>query len=84
MLHVSLDKYGFFAVTASLTTLREIIALVEEQNRIWQDNYDEGIQYFRAFKVSQFGLIPPSANIVPPVTTQPIQQRSVRIGGATP
>jgi len=58
MLHVSLDKYGFFAVTASLTTLREIIALVEEQNRIWQDKYDEGIGYIRAFHVSPFGLIP--------------------------
>jgi len=58
MLHVSLDKYGFFAVTASLTTLREIIALVEEQNRIWQDRFDGGRPYIRDFDVIPFGLIP--------------------------
>jgi hypothetical protein len=51
MLHVSLDKYGFFAVTASLTTLRAIIALVEEQNRVWQENFDQGIRYTRGFRV---------------------------------
>ena len=58
MLHVSLDKYGFFAVTASLTTLREIIALVEEQNRIWQGRFDSGRPYYRDFNVSPFGSIP--------------------------
>jgi len=58
MLYVSLDKYGFFAVTASLTTLQEIIALVEEQNRIWQDRFDGGRPYYRDFDVSLFSLIP--------------------------
>jgi len=52
MLHVSLDKYGFFAVTGSLTTLQEIIALVEEQNRVWQEKFDLGKSYIRNFDVS--------------------------------
>ena len=51
MLHVCLDKYGLFAVTASLTTLRAIVRLVEEENRIWQEKFDDGIQYTRGFKV---------------------------------
>ena len=51
MLHVALDKYGFFAVTTTLTTLRAIIALVEEQNRIWQEKFDEGRLYIRDFDV---------------------------------
>ena len=57
MLHVSLDKYGFFAVTPSLTTLQEIIALVKEQNCIWQNRSDVGAGYIRYFAVSQFGLM---------------------------
>ena len=52
MLHVSLDKYGFFAVTGSLTTLQEIIALVEEQNRVWQEKFDGGRPYIQDFDVS--------------------------------
>lgn len=53
MLHVSLDKYGFFAVTGSLTTLQEIIALIEEQNRVWQEKFDGGRPYYiRDFDVS--------------------------------
>ena len=52
MQHVSLDKYGFFAVTGSLTTLQEIIALIEEQNRVWQEKFDGGRPYIRDFDVS--------------------------------
>ena len=52
MLQVSLDKYGFFAVTRSLTTLQEIIALVEEQNCVWQEKFDGGRPYIRDFDVS--------------------------------
>ena len=52
MLHVSLDKYGLFAVTASLTTLRAIVGLVEEQNRVWQEKFDGGVSYIRGFDVS--------------------------------
>src|SRR5258707_14930253 len=58
MLHVSLDKYGFFAITGSLTTLQEISAIVEEQNRIWQSRFDKGAPYIRYFRVSQFISIP--------------------------
>jgi hypothetical protein len=50
-LHVCLDKYGLFAVTASLTILRAIIRLVEEENRIWQEKSDEGMPYIQGFKV---------------------------------
>jgi len=55
MLHVSLDKYGLLALTASLTTLREIVALVEEQN--WQERIDRGGQYIRFFDVCQFPTV---------------------------
>jgi hypothetical protein len=48
---VSLDKYGFFAVTGSLITLQEIIALVEEQNHVWQERFDGGRLYIRDFDV---------------------------------
>ena len=51
-LHVALEKYGFFAVTASLTTLQRLIGLVKEQNRVWQDRFDSGRSYVRDFDVS--------------------------------
>ncbi|KAF4621997.1 hypothetical protein D9613_009562 [Agrocybe pediades] len=37
-LHYTLDKLGFFAVTCSIATLRDMISLVEKENKIWQAN----------------------------------------------
>ncbi|KAF9553431.1 hypothetical protein CPC08DRAFT_767543 [Agrocybe pediades] len=37
-LHYTLDKLGFFAVTYSIATLRDMISLVEKENKIWQAN----------------------------------------------
>ncbi|KDR70854.1 hypothetical protein GALMADRAFT_811416 [Galerina marginata CBS 339.88] len=57
MLHVCLEK-GFFAVTASLETLKLLIAIVEEQNRTWQNRFDQGEGYIRTFGVSHsFGSL---------------------------
>jgi hypothetical protein len=68
MLHVSLDKYGFFAVTASLTTLQDIIAVVEEENGIWQNRFDDGMDYFRCFKVIPISVWFLSTDMVPPAS----------------
>ena len=61
MLHVSLDKYGFFAVTPSITTLTQLIELVMEENRAWEermnDRINKGLTGYtgtRGFNVSLF------------------------------
>ena len=35
MLHVSLDRYGFFAITCSVETLTSIMEKVREENIEW-------------------------------------------------
>ncbi|KDR74287.1 hypothetical protein GALMADRAFT_574824 [Galerina marginata CBS 339.88] len=52
-LHVCLDKFGFFAVTASLETLKKLITLVEAENRTWQNRFDDGMMYTRGFYLSR-------------------------------
>ncbi|KAF8800097.1 hypothetical protein BYT27DRAFT_7200604 [Phlegmacium glaucopus] len=58
MLHVCFDKFGFFAVTASLATLKQLIKMVEEENRNWQNRFDQGEGYIRSFGL----LRPPVVN----------------------
>jgi len=52
MMHVALDKYAFFAVTGTLTTLDYLIGLLEMENAKWQEYHDQDIAYTRIFKVS--------------------------------
>ncbi|KAF9550046.1 hypothetical protein CPC08DRAFT_768962 [Agrocybe pediades] len=45
-LHDALDSYGFLAVTCSKTTLEALIALVETQNKNWEQRKGRYIRYF--------------------------------------
>lgn len=43
-LHAALDKYAFFAVTASLHSLNQLIELLEKSNNYRQEIYDDSDQ----------------------------------------
>ena len=51
-MHVALDKYAFFAVTGTLTTLEYLIGLLETENAKWKEYHKQDISYTRVFKVS--------------------------------
>ncbi|PPQ81299.1 hypothetical protein CVT26_015208 [Gymnopilus dilepis] len=55
-LHYVLDKLSLFAITCSKETLRSFIALVDEENAIWQARRG---MYFRYFRLHE----PPLSNV---------------------
>ena len=47
-MHVSLDKYAFFAVTGSLTTLEKLSELLKIENARVQERFDDNNIYIRS------------------------------------
>ncbi|KAF8806095.1 hypothetical protein BYT27DRAFT_7102548, partial [Phlegmacium glaucopus] len=51
-LHIMLDKYAFFAMTGSLTTLNQLITLVQGENAVLQNKFDNGVMYMQQLAMS--------------------------------